>query len=127
MEGGIAHSNIITEFSDDFYPTDMQWHPRPNYAVLITKKQSLDILLITTADGICSFIFSVLRIFRNFIIILFYIFFYFNIFFLGKYHLVNKNGRIEKSVDAHKGATTVGRWSNDGSALLTGKTLYKDI
>ncbi|PBC33240.1 Intraflagellar transport protein [Apis cerana cerana] len=87
LEGGIAHSNIITEFPDDFYPTDMQWHPRPNYAVLITKKQSLDILLITTADG--------------------------------KYHLVNKNGRIEKSVDAHKGATTVGRWSNDGSALLT--------
>ncbi|XP_029033851.1 intraflagellar transport protein 80 homolog isoform X2 [Osmia bicornis bicornis] len=87
LEGGIAHSSIITEFPDDFYPTDMQWHPRPNYALLITKKQSLDVLLITTADG--------------------------------KYHLVNKNGRIEKSVDAHKGATTVGRWSSDGSALLT--------
>ncbi|XP_071638493.1 uncharacterized protein Oseg5 isoform X2 [Temnothorax longispinosus] len=39
--------------------------------------------------------------------------------FSGKYHLVNKNGRIEKSIDAHKGATTVGRWSSDGSALLT--------
>ncbi|CAK9811983.1 Intraflagellar transport protein 80 homolog [Anthophora quadrimaculata] len=87
LEGGTAHSSIVTEFPDDFYPTDMQWHPRPNYAVLITKKQSLDVLLITTADG--------------------------------KYHLVNKNGRIEKSIDAHKGATTVGRWSNDGSALLT--------
>ncbi|XP_043511974.1 intraflagellar transport protein 80 homolog isoform X3 [Frieseomelitta varia] len=87
LEGGIAHSSIVTEFPDDFYPTDMQWHPRPNYATLITKKQSLDVLLITTADG--------------------------------KYHLVNKNGRIEKSIDAHKGATTVGRWSSDGSALLT--------
>lgn len=52
LEGGIAHSNIVTEFSDDFYPTDMQWHPRPNYTALITKKQSLDVLLITTADGI---------------------------------------------------------------------------
>ncbi|XP_043253953.1 intraflagellar transport protein 80 homolog [Colletes gigas] len=87
LEGGIAHSSIVTEFPDDFYPTDMQWHPRPNYTTLITKKQSLDVLLITTADG--------------------------------KYHLVNKNGRIEKSVDAHKGATTVGKWSSDGSALLT--------
>ncbi|CAK9809405.1 Intraflagellar transport protein 80 homolog [Anthophora plagiata] len=87
LEGGTVHSSIVTEFPDDFYPTDMQWHPRPNYAVLITKKQSLDVLLITTADG--------------------------------KYHLVNKNGRIEKSIDAHKGATTVGRWNNDGSALLT--------
>ncbi|XP_029173238.1 intraflagellar transport protein 80 homolog [Nylanderia fulva] len=37
----------------------------------------------------------------------------------GKYHLVNRNGRIEKSVDAHKGATTVGTWNNDGSAFLT--------
>ncbi|XP_060811530.1 intraflagellar transport protein 80 homolog isoform X3 [Bombus pascuorum] len=87
LEGGTAHSSIVTEFPNDFYPTDMQWHPRPNYAALITKKQSLDVLLITTADG--------------------------------KYHLVNKNGRIEKSIDAHKGATTVGRWSSDGSALLT--------
>ncbi|XP_076755715.1 intraflagellar transport protein Oseg5 [Xylocopa sonorina] len=87
LEGGIAHSTIVTEFPDDFYPTDMQWHPRPNYAVLITKKQSLDVLLITTADG--------------------------------KYHLISKNGRIEKSIDAHKGATTIGRWSSDGSALLT--------
>jgi len=34
--------------------------------------------------------------------------------------LVNKSGRIEKSIDAHKGAITVGRWSTDGSALLTG-------
>ncbi|KAG7208843.1 hypothetical protein KM043_015029 [Ampulex compressa] len=87
LEGGIAHSSIITEFPSDFYPTDMQWHPRPNYTVSVTKKQSLDVLLIATADG--------------------------------KYHLVNKNGRIEKSVEAHKGATTTGRWSSDGSALLT--------
>ncbi|XP_076654233.1 intraflagellar transport protein Oseg5 isoform X1 [Halictus rubicundus] len=87
LEGGIAHSSVVTQFPDDFYPTDMQWHPRLNYGALISKKQTLDVLLITTADG--------------------------------KYHLVNKNGRIEKSVDAHKGATTVGKWSSDGSALLT--------
>lgn len=37
--------------------------------------------------------------------------------------MVNKNGCIEKSIDAHKGATTVGRWNTDGSALLTGTTL----
>lgn len=33
--------------------------------------------------------------------------------------MVNKTGRVEKSVDAHKGATTSGKWSSDGSALLT--------
>ncbi|XP_012054579.1 PREDICTED: intraflagellar transport protein 80 homolog [Atta cephalotes] len=85
LEGGIAHSTIVTQFSSDFYPTDMQWHPRPNQTA--SMKKSLDVLLITTADG--------------------------------KYHLINKNGRIEKSIDAHKGATTIGRWSTDGSALLT--------
>ncbi|XP_067210139.1 intraflagellar transport protein 80 homolog isoform X3 [Linepithema humile] len=87
LESGTAHSTIITEFPNDFYPTDMQWHPYSNQAPSITKQSSLDVLLITTADG--------------------------------KYHLVNKNGRIEKSIDAHKGATILGRWSNDGSALLT--------
>lgn len=37
----------------------------------------------------------------------------------GKVHLIGKTGRVEKSVDAHKGAVLSGRWSYDGSALLT--------
>lgn len=37
----------------------------------------------------------------------------------GKYHLISKTGRVEKSVEAHKGAVLSGRWSYDGSALLT--------
>ena len=42
------------------------------------------------------------------------------IFFKGKLHLISKNGRVEKSVDAHKGAVLATRWSYDGSALVTG-------
>ncbi|XP_020293315.1 intraflagellar transport protein 80 homolog isoform X2 [Pseudomyrmex gracilis] len=89
LEGGTtAHSAVITVFPDDFYPTDMQWHSRSSTdTASIAKKSSMDVLLITTADG--------------------------------KFHLVNKTGRVEKSVDAHKGATTSGKWSSDGSALLT--------
>lgn len=87
LESGKAHSSVITEFPSDFYPTYMQWHPRPNHLMTASKKQSLDILLITTADG--------------------------------KFHIVNKNGRIEKSIEAHKGAATIGKWSMDGSILLT--------
>ncbi|XP_011861204.1 PREDICTED: intraflagellar transport protein 80 homolog isoform X2 [Vollenhovia emeryi] len=88
LEGGVAHSTVVIEFPNDFYPTDMQWHPRPNIVSSAkTNTSSLDVVLITTADG--------------------------------KYHLVNKSGRIEKSIEAHKGATTIGRWSTDGSALLT--------
>ncbi|XP_008424046.1 intraflagellar transport protein 80 homolog [Poecilia reticulata] len=37
----------------------------------------------------------------------------------GKFHLVSKMGRIEKSVEAHKGAVLAGRWNYDGTALLT--------
>lgn len=38
----------------------------------------------------------------------------------GKFHILNRNGRIERSIEAHKGAVLVGQWSNDGSGLLTG-------
>ena len=38
----------------------------------------------------------------------------------GKFHIIGKNGRIEKSIEAHRGAVLVGKWSTDGSSLLTG-------
>lgn len=38
----------------------------------------------------------------------------------GKFHILNKAGRIERSIEAHKGAILVGQWSNDGGGLLTG-------
>ena len=34
--------------------------------------------------------------------------------------MISRNGRIEKSVDAHRGAVLSGRWSFDGSAMVTG-------
>lgn len=37
----------------------------------------------------------------------------------GKLHLVSKSGRIEKSVESHKGAVLAGRWNHDGTALIT--------
>ncbi|XP_072180610.1 intraflagellar transport protein 80 homolog [Diadema setosum] len=37
----------------------------------------------------------------------------------GKYHLISKSGRVEKSVDAHRGAVLSGRWSYDGTAMAT--------
>uniref|UniRef100_A0AAR2IHX4 Intraflagellar transport 80 homolog (Chlamydomonas) n=1 Tax=Pygocentrus nattereri TaxID=42514 RepID=A0AAR2IHX4_PYGNA len=37
----------------------------------------------------------------------------------GKFHLVSKMGRIEKSVEAHRGAVLAGRWNYDGTALIT--------
>ena len=37
----------------------------------------------------------------------------------GTYLLVMRNGRIEKKVDAHKGAVISVRWSNEGTAIAT--------
>eukprot|EP00057_Strongylocentrotus_purpuratus_P035142 XP_797867.3 PREDICTED: intraflagellar transport protein 80 homolog [Strongylocentrotus purpuratus] len=37
----------------------------------------------------------------------------------GKFHLISKSGRVEKSVDAHRGAVLSGRWSYDGTAMAT--------
>lgn len=42
----------------------------------------------------------------------------------GKFHIMNRTGRIERTVDAHKGAILVGQWSNDGTGLLTGTHIY---
>jgi len=45
-----------------------------------------------------------------------------NLYFdlLGKFCFLNKNGRIEKTVEAHRGATICVRWSPDGSQFATG-------
>lgn len=43
----------------------------------------------------------------------------------GKFHIMNRNGRIERTVEAHKGAVLVGQWSNDGAGLLTGTFINK--
>ena len=39
----------------------------------------------------------------------------------GKLQLMSaKNGRIEKSVEAHRGAALAARWSPDGAGIVTG-------
>ncbi|XP_060098406.1 intraflagellar transport protein 80 homolog isoform X2 [Heteronotia binoei] len=37
----------------------------------------------------------------------------------GKFHLISKSGRVEKSVEAHCGAVLAGRWNYEGTALVT--------
>lgn len=37
----------------------------------------------------------------------------------GRFIILNKNARVERSVSAHSGAITSGRWSPDGAGLLT--------
>ncbi|XP_073482210.1 intraflagellar transport protein 80 homolog isoform X2 [Aquarana catesbeiana] len=42
----------------------------------------------------------------------------------GKFHLITKVGRVEKSVEAHSGAVLTARWNFDGTALVTGLPIY---
>nr|XP_013015107.1 intraflagellar transport protein 80 homolog [Cavia porcellus] len=37
----------------------------------------------------------------------------------GRFHLISKLGRVEKSVEAHCGAVLAGRWNYEGTALVT--------
>lgn len=37
----------------------------------------------------------------------------------GKFPIMNRSGRTERTIDAHKGAILVGQWSCDGAGLLT--------
>ncbi len=39
---------------------------------------------------------------------------------------MSKNGKIEKTVDAHKGAVICCRWSYDGTMLVTGTNKIDD-
>ena len=42
----------------------------------------------------------------------------------GRFHIVNRSGRIERSTEAHKGAILAGQWSGDGSSFLTGMLTF---
>lgn len=41
----------------------------------------------------------------------------------GRLIILNKSSRVERSISAHTGAISSGRWSPDGAGLLTGKKL----
>jgi len=40
-------------------------------------------------------------------------------YIVGKFYLISRAGRVEKSVEAHRGAVLCVRWSYDGNALIT--------
>jgi len=41
----------------------------------------------------------------------------------GRFLLVSRMGRVEKTVEAHKGAVLGAKWTSDGNALLTCKII----
>jgi len=64
------------------------------------------------------------NLFQSFVLPFFFFFFLVcsdDIFlFVGSFRLINKTGRVEKTVEkAHAGAVTALRWSYDGTSLLT--------
>ena len=42
----------------------------------------------------------------------------------GRFVILNKSSRVERSITAHTAAISSGRWSPDAAGLLTGKTIF---
>lgn len=96
----------LTELSNEFYPTDMHWFPKSN---LGGKKSGVpDIFAMAASDGKD---FRLKQQQKSIII---------TILTLGKFFIMSKNGKTEKSVEAHKGACICCKWSFDGTMLVTG-------
>jgi len=79
---------------------------------LTNKTAGIEQILITTSNGMLIIKRKV--IYRISIIYVIYF------FVIGKLHLMSKITKIDKTVEAHEGNATVGKWSPDGSTLLTG-------
>lgn len=94
----ITKSNLInnevskvTELPQDVFPTDMHWFPKTSLASGGGPSRR---------SGVPD-IFSMASS-------------------DGRFFLMSKNGKVEKNVDAHKGACICCRWSYDGTMLATG-------
>ncbi|CAM1296321.1 IFT80 (predicted) [Pycnogonum litorale] len=81
----------VTDLYNDLYPTDMHWFPKSVAGGGAASKK-----LSSSSD---LFVLTAAD---------------------GKFHFISKNGRVEKTIDGHKGAVLCGRWSFDATALLTG-------
>uniref|UniRef100_A0A0M3IE26 WD_REPEATS_REGION domain-containing protein n=1 Tax=Ascaris lumbricoides TaxID=6252 RepID=A0A0M3IE26_ASCLU len=81
----------LIQLPNTFYPTSMHWFPKGQL-----KQSSNDIFVLTSTEVLPKAIFTA------------------NIIVEGKFYIYNRSGRLEKVVDAHKGATLCARWSYDG-------------
>ncbi|CAF3285060.1 unnamed protein product [Rotaria socialis] len=87
----------IAELGQDLYPLDMHWLPKG--ANVIGGQGSSSVSGGKRTIGSDLFVLATSD---------------------GKFCFVNKTGRIEKTVEAHRGATICVRWSPDGSQFATG-------
>lgn len=87
-----AETQPFAELPQDFHPTDVHWLPKGQASGAGSRGKG-------GASGSDVFLVTSAE---------------------GKLQLIGKNGRMEKSVDAHRGACLVGRWSHDGAGIVTG-------
>ncbi|KAJ6669441.1 hypothetical protein lerEdw1_008251 [Lerista edwardsae] len=95
----------VVKLPDDIYPIDLHWFPKNVGGKRQTQAESF---VLTSSDahlhrhsGGARFLIKKRQI------------------FIGKFHLISKTGRVEKSVEAHCGAVLAGRWNYEGTALVT--------
>lgn len=88
-----AETTKIGELSEDFHPTDMHWFPRGHQGGAGGGGKA------PKGQQTDTYLITSAE---------------------GKLQLMGRNGRVEKSVEAHRGACLVGRWSHDGAGIVTG-------
>ena len=111
----------VVKLPKETYATDIHWFPAAGVG---NKKQSnqSDLFVLACTDGMYGIFptFSSVSLpLSNTTRILLYTHILCSSHTLGKFLLVSRLGRVEKAVDAHRGAILGAQWSKDGTALLT--------
>ena len=97
-----AETKLIAELPSDFHPTDTHWFPRGHHGAAGGGQGGKRGQTGGGQQNAANDVFFVTSA-------------------EGKLQLVNgKNGRLEKAVDAHRGACLSGKWSPDGAGIVTG-------
>lgn len=95
-----SETKEVTQLSADFHPTDIHWYPRGGGGQVSVGGKKGGASGGSNPGSSETFLVTSAE---------------------GKLQLMSgKNGRIEKNVDAHRGACLAGRWSHDGAGIVTG-------
>ncbi|XP_058290598.1 intraflagellar transport protein 80 homolog isoform X3 [Hylobates moloch] len=110
-----SETTQIVKLPDDIYPIDFHWFPK---SLGVKKQTQAESFVLTSSDETGSHLVAqaslVLLASSNPPALASQ-----SAGITGKFHLISKLGRVEKSVEAHCGAVLAGRWNYEGTALVT--------
>ena len=106
----------VATLPPEVYCTDIHWYPTASLKKPLTAQSELFVLACTDGEDQqvnCALLYFMTA--HSLALSCFPLSF----MLLGRFLLVSKAGRVEKTVEGHKGAVLGTRWGHDGTALLT--------